>query len=224
MWRLYSIILSILAVDGALLSLLAYAYHSRRFEAHRISLKESMKVPGRERIKNIGLIAVLSVIAVYGMTTTVYRYALYDHAVSPWRVFFEIATILLVYDFAYYWMHRAMHTKKLMRWVHGKHHEAHNPTAMESFYLTPAELFAGLGLLLACSWAVGPVSIYSFAAVFFIHSTLNITVHSGLLSKRLWLWPIDRLTHRHYVHHAGNYDNNFASLTPFWDVLFGTRG
>jgi sterol desaturase/sphingolipid hydroxylase (fatty acid hydroxylase superfamily) len=183
-----------------------------------------MKVPGPERIRNIANIAVLSVIAVYGMTTAIYRYALYDHAVSPWRVIYEIAAILLVYDFAYYWLHRAMHTKKLMRWVHGKHHEVHNPTAMESFYLTPAELFAGLGLLLACSWLVGPVSIYAFATVFFVHSTLNITVHSGLLSRRLILWPIDRLTHRHYVHHAGNYDNNFASLTPFWDQLFGTRG
>ena len=82
----------------------------------------------------------------------------------------------------------------------------------------------GLGLLLACTFLLGPVSIYSFAVVFFIHTTLNITVHSGLTSKRLLLWPIDMLTHKHYVHHAGSYDNNYASLTPFWDVLFGTRG
>jgi sterol desaturase/sphingolipid hydroxylase (fatty acid hydroxylase superfamily) len=224
MWTFYSIILVILALDGALLTFLAYAYHARRFEPYRISMKESMKVPGPERIKNIAFIAVLSVMAVFGMTTAIYRYALYDHAVAPWRVLGEIVVILLVYDFAYYWLHRAMHTKKLMRWVHGRHHEVHNPTAMESFYLTPAELLAGLGLLLACSWLVGPVSIYSFSTVFFIHTTLNITVHSGLVSKRIFLWPIDQLTHRHYVHHAGNYDNNFASLTPFWDLLFGTRG
>jgi sterol desaturase/sphingolipid hydroxylase (fatty acid hydroxylase superfamily) len=224
MLRFYSIIAVILAADGVLLGFLAYAYHSKRFVGHRISLEESMKVPGPERLKNIAFIAVLSALAVFGMTTAIYRYALYDHAVSAGRLLFEILAILLVYDFAYYWLHRAMHTKKLMRWVHGRHHEVHNPTAMESFYLTPAELFAGLGLLLACSWLVGPVSIYSFAAVFFIHSTLNITVHSGLQSKQLLLWPIDRLTHRHYVHHAGNYNNNYASLTPFWDILFGTRG
>jgi len=108
--------------------------------------------------------------------------------------------------------------------VHGRHHEVHNPTAMESFYLTPAELFAGLGLLVAVTCLLGPVSIYSFAAVFFIHSTLNITVHSGLSSKSVLLWPINTLTHKHYVHHAGNYNNNYASLTPFWDMLFGTRG
>jgi sterol desaturase/sphingolipid hydroxylase (fatty acid hydroxylase superfamily) len=223
MLTFYSLIVFILLVDGALLTFLAFAYHSKRFAAYRISLKESMKVPGVERLQNIAFIAALSLVAVFGMTTAIYRFTFHDHVVSAGRIAYEIVAILLVYDFAYYWLHRAMHTKKLMRWVHGKHHEAHNPTAMESFYLTPMELFAGLGLLLACTWLVGPVSIYSFAAVFFIHSTLNITVHSGLMSKRLLLWPIDHLTHKHYVHHAGNYDSNFASLTPFWDMMFRTR-
>lgn len=222
MLTFYSLIVSILMVDGALLGFLAFAYHSKRFETYRISLKESMKVPSAERLRNIASIAVLSLVAVVGMTAAIYPFTFHDHPVSPWRIAYEIVAILLVYDFAYYWLHRAMHTKKGMRWIHGRHHEVHNPTAMESFYLTPAELFAGLGLLLACTWLLGPVSIYSFAVVFFIHSTLNITVHSGLMSKRLLLWPIDHLTHKHYTHHAGNYDNNFASLTPFWDMLFGT--
>ncbi len=218
----YTLIVAILMADGALLSFLAFAYHAKRFEPYRISMKESMKVPGMERLGNIAFIAVMSLLAVFGLTFGVYHHAFYDHPVGALRVAYEILAILLVYDFAYYWLHRAMHTKKLMRWVHGRHHEVHNPTAMESFYLTPAELFAGLGLLLACTWLIGPVSIYSFAAVFFIHTTLNITVHSGLLSKRLILWPIDHLTNKHYIHHAGNYDNNFASLTPFWDMLFRT--
>jgi len=220
----YALIAVIMMLDGALLTFLAFAYHAKRFESHRISLKESMKVPGAERLRNIAFIAVLSLSAVLGMTYGIYRFTFHDRPVSLGRVLFEVVTILLVYDFAYYWLHRLMHTKRGMRWVHGTHHEVHNPTAMESFYLTPTELFAGLGLLLACTWLVGPVSIYSFGVVFFFHSTLNITVHSGLMSKWRILWPIDHLTHKHYVHHAGNYDNNYASLTPFWDLLFGTSG
>jgi len=220
----YTLILCIFAADGALLTFLALAYHSKRFEPYRISMKASMKTPTLKRLTNIAYIAVLSTAAVFGMTYAIFPYAFHDRAVSPLRVLFEVVAILLVYDFAYYWLHRAMHIKKLMRWVHGRHHEVHNPTAMESFYLTPAELFAGLGLLCGVTWLLGPVSIYSFAFVFFFHSTLNITVHSGLVSNKLLLWPIDKLTHKHYVHHAGNYDNNFASLTPFWDTLFGTRG
>jgi sterol desaturase/sphingolipid hydroxylase (fatty acid hydroxylase superfamily) len=224
MWTLFSLIAAILLVDGVLLGFLAFAYHAKRFSGYRISLKESMKVPGPERFRNIAFIAVLSLLVVFGLAGAVYPYTFREQPGTVGRAAWEVLAILLLYDFAYYWLHRAMHTKKLMRWVHGKHHEAHNPTAMESFYLTPAELFAGLGLLYACTYVLGPVSIYSFSIVFFIHSTLNITVHSGLHSKRLLLWPIDHLTHKHYVHHAGNYDHNFASLTPFWDMLFGTRG
>lgn len=220
----YTLIVLILAVDGALLSFLAYAYHAKRFEAYRISMKESMKVPGPERLKNIAFIAVLSLMTVFGLTYLLYPRALHHEATPLWRIVGEILVILLIYDFAYYWLHRAMHSKRGMRWIHGRHHEVHNPTAMESFYLTPQEMFAGLALLCACTWLVGPVSMYSFLVVFFFHTTLNITVHSGLDSKRLLLWPIDRLTHKHYIHHAGNYDNNFASLTPFWDQLFGTSG
>jgi sterol desaturase/sphingolipid hydroxylase (fatty acid hydroxylase superfamily) len=224
----YSIVVGILAFDGALLAFLAYAYHARRFESFRISMKESMKIPDADRIRNIAFISVLSLLAVFGMTFFIYPYAFTQAATSAWRMLFEILAILLVYDFAYYWLHRLMHHKKLMKYVHAVHHEVHNPTAMESFYLHPIELFAGLALLISCTWLtgfiLGPVSIYAFAVVFFIHSTLNITVHSGLISGRWWLFPVDHLTQKHYIHHAGNYDNNYASLTPFWDMLFGTRG
>jgi Delta7-sterol 5-desaturase len=222
--KFYTIVVGILAADGALLALLAYAYHAKRFQPYRISMKESMKVPNRERLQNIGFISVLSLLAVFGMTWGIYPYAFHQHPTSGLRIALEIVSILLVYDFAYYWLHRLMHHKKLMKYVHAVHHEVHNPTAMESFYLHPIELFAGLALLIGCTWLIGPVHIYSFAVVFFVHSTLNITVHSGLASKRWWLFPIDHLTQKHYIHHARNYDNNYASLTPFWDMLFGTRG
>jgi sterol desaturase/sphingolipid hydroxylase (fatty acid hydroxylase superfamily) len=222
--RFYTLVLIIFGLDGALLAFLAYAYHAKRFESARISLKESMKVPDGERLRNIAWIAVLSTLAVFGMTRAIYPYAFHQRPESALRIAFEIVAVLLVYDFAYYWLHRLMHHKRFMKYVHAVHHEVHNPTAMESFYLHPIELFAGLALLLACTWAIGPVHIYAFAVVFFIHSTLNITVHSGVVSKRWWLFPIDHLTQKHYVHHAGNYDNNYASLTPFWDMMFGTRG
>ena len=100
MLKFYTLIAVILAVDGALLTFLAFAYHSKRFEAYRISLKESMKVPGAERIKNIAFIAVLSLIAVFGMTFGIYRFTFHDHLVPAWRIAYEIIAILLVYDFA----------------------------------------------------------------------------------------------------------------------------
>ena len=181
-----------------------------------------MKVPARERLINIAWSSALSLGLVFGLTYALYNVAIHTDPTPVWRIVLQILAILLVYDFAYYFLHRTMHHKKLMRFVHAVHHRVHNPTAMESFYLHPIELAAGLTLLMACTWAVGPVHIYAFAAVFLIHSTLNIVVHSGLASGHWILWPIDHLTRKHYVHHRGDFDRNYASLTPLPDMLFGT--
>ncbi len=212
----------VLLFDGALLAFLAWAYHAPRYVAHRISPHPSMKVSRAERLTNIAVSSVLSLVFVFGMPYLLYSRVFYEHAAGAGRLAFEIFTILLVYDFAYYGLHRAMHHKKLMRLVHGVHHRVHNPTALESFYLHPLELFAGLALLMACTWAVGPVSIYAYMAVFLLHSSLNIIVHSGLISRHWLFAAFDHLTRKHHVHHMDDYDTNYASLTPLPDMLFGT--
>ncbi len=222
MLTFYLPIVAILVFDGLLLGFLAWAYHSARFKGHRISPMESMKVPKMTRLINIAVSSVLSLLVLFGLTYLIYPYTFHTNPTPAWRVGLEILAILLVYDFAYYWLHRIMHIKGLMRLVHGVHHAVRNPTAMESFYLHPAELFAGLALLLACTWLIGPVHGYAFAAVFFLHSSLNIIVHSGLLSGHWLLAPFDHLTRKHHVHHMANRDKNYASLTPLPDMLFGT--
>ena len=222
MLAFYLPIVAILLFDGALLAFLAWAYHSERFAKHRISPMESMKVPKKTRLINIAVSSVLSLVVLFGLTYLIYPYTFHTNPTPVWRVLLEIFAILLVYDFAYYWLHRFMHHKSVMRLVHGVHHAVRNPTAMESFYLHPAELFAGLALLLACTWLIGPVHGYAFAAVFFLHSSLNIVVHSGLLSGSKLLAPIDHLTRKHHVHHMADREKNYASLTPLPDMLFGT--
>ena len=220
----YIPIVAILAFDGMLLFGLAWAYHSPRFAAHRISMMDSMKMPRAERLRNIALSSVLSLIVVFGLTYLMYPYTFHTNPTPVWRVLLEILGILLVYDFAYYWLHRLMHHKKLMRFVHAVHHRVRNPTAMESFYLHPLELISGLALLMACTWVVGPVHGYAFAAVFLVHSSLNIIVHSGMISGNKLLAPLDHLTRKHHVHHMDDFAKNYASLTPWPDMLFGTYG
>lgn len=218
----YIPITAILMFDGLLLVFLAWAYHAPRFAAYRISLMRSMKVPTRERLTNIAVSSLLSLVMVYGMTYVIYDFTFHTRPTPVWRIVGEVLLILLVYDFAYYWLHRIMHHKRLMKYVHAVHHRVRNPTAMESFYLHPAELFAGLALLQLCTWLVGPVHGYAYAAVFFLHSTLNIVVHSGLVWGHPLLRPLDHLTRKHTVHHKDNFSSNYASLTPFPDMLFGT--
>ncbi len=224
MLAFYLFIAAILAFDGVLLGFLAWAYHSPRFAQKRISQRPSMKVPAKERLTNIAVSSVLSLLMVFGFTYLIYPFTFHTHPTPWWRIVVEVFAILLVYDFAYYWLHRAMHIKQLMPWVHGVHHRVLNPTAMESFYLHPIELFAGLALLMLCTWLVGPVHGYAFAAVFLLHSSLNIIVHSGLHSGKAVLLPLDHLTRKHHLHHMDNATKNYASLTPLPDILFGTYG
>lgn len=222
---LYLPILLIMLLDAALLAALAWAFHAPRFAPHRISKMPSMRVSKAERIKTISTIAPLSGAVVFGGIWGLDRLgAFHAHAIPIWRGVLEALAIILVYDFAYYWLHRLMHVKRLMRFVHGVHHRSINPTAMESFYLHPAELVAGLLLLFSCTWLVGPVSTWSFAVVFFLHSTMNILVHSGLQYRHWLLVPIDSLTLKHHVHHNSDSAKNYSSLTPLPDLVFGTRG
>lgn len=211
-----------LSFNALLIAFLAWAYYSPRFAGNRISHAQSMREPWSKRIRVMSTTSVLSLLAVYGGTYVLFEHLVYEGAVSVWTVLGESALVLLVYDFTYYFLHRAMHIKKVMRWVHGVHHRARNPSALESFYLDPIELFAGVFLLFASIWVVGPVSAWSFGAAFFVYSTLNILVHSGLEFRGALFRPVDFLARKHHVHHMVDFGKNYSSLTPLPDLLFGT--
>ena len=216
------LVASTLAFNGLLIGLLVWAYHAPRFAPYRMSQKQSMRVSWTTRARIMTTTSVLSLLTVFGVVRLAHDALILEGPTSVSMVLWDALLVLLVYDFAYYFLHRLMHVKKLMRWVHGVHHRARNPSALESFYLHPVELFAGLFLLFGCAYLVGPVHVYAFAVAFFVYSTLNILVHSGLDTGRKWLSPIDFLARKHHVHHQDDFSKNYSSLTPLPDLLFGT--
>jgi sterol desaturase/sphingolipid hydroxylase (fatty acid hydroxylase superfamily) len=220
--ELYLLVVGCLAADTALLGALVWAYHSPRFAAHRISRAAPMQVAFAHRARTMSVTSALSLATVGGVTYLFYERLFRTDEVPWWTSVLEAAAILLVYDFAYYFVHRAMHHPVLLRHVHGVHHRARNPSALESFYQHPLELLAGLFLLFWSTWLVGPVSVRGFALTFLVYSTLNILVHSGLDSKTAILAPIDFLTRKHHAHHLRDPRRNYSSLTPLPDLLFGT--
>jgi len=220
----YAVIFAIFAFDTALLVGLAWAYHSPRFAEARISTKVKTKIKPRARVMKIVSSSLISLVMVLGAT-----YLLFDRLIAtaavPWTtVAFQAAGILVIYDFAYYFFHRGMHHKRVMKPVHGVHHRARNPSALESFYLHPLELLGGLLLLLTATAIVGPVHTYAFGIAFFAYSTLNIVIHAGIRMRHPLLRPIDFLVRKHHVHHMDDFGKNYSSLTPLPDLLFGTAG
>ena len=220
---------AVMTLDAALLVFLAWAYTSPRFASARISAMPPLRVSRRERLLHIVGNSTLSLAFVVGMIAALYGFAFRTgSAIAWWRVPLDAVVIVLVYDFLYYGMHRLIHHRRLMPFVHAVHHRARNPSALESFYLHPVELFAGLALLHlsvgAFALVVGPVHVLTYAIVFLVHSTLNILVHSGLVFGKWWLYPIDRLAQKHSVHHKDDFARNYASLTPLPDWVFRTAG
>lgn len=222
MFGFYALVGATLAVNTILLAVLAWVYHSPRFSHRRISARPAIKVERAERLRTMGIISTLSLVAVIAPTYFFFDVLFHDRATPWWTIAAQSVGILLLYDFLYYFLHRTLHHKKLMRLVHGVHHRARNPSTLESFFQHPIELLLGLGLLFACIAVVGPVHVLTFQIVFFVYSNLNIVIHSGLVLP--WGGPINFLTKKHHVHHQDDFAKNYASLTPLPDRLFGTAG
>lgn len=212
----------ILAFDGVLITWLSWAATSARFHRYRIRTpQEWQKIPKRRRIENTMLNNILSLLIFIAFFY--YLGGSLLHSGWPGTAHFvgEVLGVLLLYDFMYYFMHRAMHHPKLMKYVHGVHHRVRFPTSNESIYLHPGENIGGLGLLLLAVVMLGPISATSFLVVFFLHSVINIIVHSNLVFPH----PVFRLFNfwvvKHDAHHS-KFRYNYASIFPFWDQMFGT--
>jgi sterol desaturase/sphingolipid hydroxylase (fatty acid hydroxylase superfamily) len=213
----------VLALSGTLMIGLTLIYRMPVTENHRIR-EEPVKTPkGPDFWRTAIVNSVLSITMVYGSVYLLYAFLFYEEAASPWRMLLEGVGILITYDFAYYLVHRyPFHQWRLLRRVHAVHHTVRYPTAYDSLYMHPLENAIGLVLLMLCTLLVGPVNIYSFAGVFLVYSVLNILNHAGL---DLLFCPFRTITHlsrKHDRHHVSMRSGNFASITPLFDLLFGT--
>lgn len=134
----------------------------------------------------------------------------------------EAFFVLALYDLLYYGMHRALHHKRVMRFVHRVHHLARAPSARESMYVHPLEFFLGLALLFLCVALVGPVHVSSYVAALVPFQLVNVILHSGLDFAGGRLGFLVPWSHGHHGHHGVDVQKNFGQFTHLWDHLFGT--
>jgi sterol desaturase/sphingolipid hydroxylase (fatty acid hydroxylase superfamily) len=217
-----------MALTGAFMAALAAVARSPFGEAHRLRKAKGHGISREKFLPTAVFNSVLSVALVFGLAFALEDRLFHSGPVSAMRCLVEGVAILALYDFFYYLLHRyPLHEWRTLRWVHVVHHAAKNPTALDSLYLHPIENLLGLGLLWACAGAVrlaaGPVSTWSFGWVFLVYSLLNVLVHAGLDVKAGPLRLLSYLAERHTKHHVGMQGKNYASVTPIWDVIFGTE-
>ena len=144
-----------------------------------------------------------------------------------WRYLVDIVAILLVFDFMYYWTHRLLFHGKFLRKVHSLHHQARKPTFIDSQYVHPIETLIGLGLFLVSipivAWVGGqPVNAFAAMIATLVFTQLNTLNHVYTDLPHQPYKAVNYITGVHAAHHVDMNQGNFATLTMFYDWIFGT--
>jgi sterol desaturase/sphingolipid hydroxylase (fatty acid hydroxylase superfamily) len=152
----------------------------------------------------------------------------YDGSTSVLRLVLLVPLLLipiLVFDFFYYWLHRAQHSWPWFWQVHKLHHtdEAVNVTTSyrhhwtEEFFRSVA-IVAPMALLFNITPAEGGFLTVVLAQWgHFVHANIRMPMgKAGLVVAG---------PQYHRIHHSverKHWDKNFAAYFPLWDIVFGT--
>ena len=202
---------------------LMYAVSSPRFARFRISDDPHRAIDKAALNRSVILNMPFSAIVVVASSLLLSPILFYEHAVPLWRILLEGVTVIFLYDFMYYFVHRyPFHEWKMLRDAHAIHHAAQNPRAIDSFLLHPTETFLGLALLFTSILIVGGIHIWTFAPIFVAYTSLNVFNHAGIALPYFPFKTIGILAIKHDRHHHSMLSGNYASISPLPDYVFGT--
>lgn len=220
---LHWMLVIVLLLSGVIMLVTKLAYHWPALAGARIHPDPGRKLRGARLYRSVFGNMVFSGALVFAFTYGALPWLVAESDRAwPWLLA-HAAAVLLVYDFFYYFLHRyAFHEWKVLRRVHAVHHRVRHPHSVDSLYLHPLESFLGQGLLFCCIALLGPLHPVAFVLVVGVHSILNILVHSGLDLPLFPFKTLGFLARKHDLHHVSMKGGNYASLTPFFDRLFGT--
>jgi sterol desaturase/sphingolipid hydroxylase (fatty acid hydroxylase superfamily) len=220
-------LVAVLAITGVCMRILRALGVSDVVRRHRTRIDRPARIAPAAYRRSAAVNSTLSTGMVFAVSLGFAPRLFAAHPVGVLRVLGEVAAILAVYDLGYYFMHRfAFHGWSVGRRIHAVHHAIRSPYTTDSLYIHPAETVAGVGLFLASTalvaLAAGAVSPWAFALAFLVYSVLNLFNHSGIdvpFFPFRWLCALVR---HHDVHHESMKSGYYATITPVWDVVFGT--
>lgn len=217
------VILASYASAGLAIAALLVVYRSQKAQRYLISDDPHRSKSDRELYWRAALNSAVSITLIFSAMFGLADYLYYDRAIPAWRYVLEAVTVILIYDFGYYFMHRyPFHEWKILRGVHSVHHAARNPRVIDSLLLHPVETVLGLGLFFGSVALVGGVHIYTLGALFITYTAFNILNHAGVDVPRFPLKTLGILAAKHDRHHHSMRSGNYASITPLPDIIFGT--
>ncbi len=168
-------------------------------------------------------LGVLVVAGLYSGHVHIYRQP--DRYGWPWLLA-SLPLMLLWHDTYFYFTHRLLHTRWLLRHVHGVHHRSRNPSPWAAYAFHPLEALIN-GLVTPLALLVVPLH-WSVLLLFSLHQIArNAHGHAAVETMprgfvRHWLGRHFTTTTHHHLHHetaSGHYGLWFT----WWDRWLRTE-
>lgn len=148
-----------------------------------------------------------------------------------WQILLHVFVILMFYDFFYYLVHRFLFHNGgpgpgPLIWVHAVHHRQKNPCREDSSYLHPIEVSMGLALygtsIGVLAWLMGDFHLVTIVITWIAFSQINLHNHDLMETDRFPFGYLKYMSFMHHVHHSRFTAGNYATISLFYDWLFGT--
>ncbi|MCU0425867.1 MAG: sterol desaturase family protein [Candidatus Kapabacteria bacterium] len=145
-----------------------------------------------------------------------------------WQAAYWIGGVLLmlvIHDAYFYFMHRAVHHKKLYPIVHKVHHLSYNPTPWAAFAFHPFEALTEFLIFPIVAFTIphtiGMIATWlGFMTLYNAYGHLGFELYpKGFSSHAVGKWINTSVNHNMHHKYA---TSNYGLYTLVWDRLFGT--
>ena len=180
-----------------------------------------------DAVNSLALGVISQIAAVFTRLLTFGIYAWCAGHLALWRLPADSAWVwlgaLLLYDFCYYWLHRAGHEVNILWAAHVVHHQSEHYNLSTALRQTASGML--LGWLFYLPLALLGVPFEVFVVVALIDLLYQFWVHTELVGRLGWFDRVFCSPSNHRAHHAVNdryLDRNYGGILILWDRLFGT--
>lgn len=139
---------------------------------------------------------------------------------------FCLALMIVGHDAYFYWSHRLLHQRRLMRFAHRVHHQSHTPTPWAAYAFHPLEALTQIlyPVVFAMLLPMHPLVIWLWSLHMIVR---NVIGHAGYELMPRWMvrsgwfdW-LTTSTHHDLHHQYGRH--NFGLYFTWWDRWMGTE-
>ncbi len=180
-----------------------------------------------DAINSLGLGVISQIVAVFSKVLTFGIYAWFVSHVALFRLpadsLWVWVSALVLYDFLYYWLHRAGHEVNILWAAHVVHHQSEDYNLSTALRQTGSGVVLGWIFYLPMALIGYPLEV--FVVVALIDLLYQFWVHTELVGRLGWFDRVFCSPSNHRAHHAVNdryLDRNYGGILILWDRLFGT--